>query len=151
MKTLLIIVSIIGLAAVVGAIVVGRSTFDGIVVDKPYERGLTYDAVQKEREASGWVVDIVDPSPVVGRNELIISATDGKGSPLPDAEISLTISRPSSASYDRTYAAVRTTRGQFRAEIELPLYGHWDVKIRVKAEGKNITFEREVFATQGKG
>jgi len=150
-KTLLIIVSIIGLAAVIGAIVVGRSTFDGIVVDKPYERGLTYDAAQQERETSGWVVDIIDPPLVVGRNELIISATDRKGSPLPDAEISLTISRPSSAAYDRTYAAARTTRGQFRAEIELPLYGHWDVKVRVKADGKDIIFERKVFAAQGKG
>lgn len=151
MKTLLIIVSIIGLAAVIGAIVVGRNTFDGIVVDKPYERGLAYDAAQKERETSGWVVDIVDPSPVAGRNELIISATDRNGNPLTDAEMSLTISRPSSATYDRTYAAVRTTKGQFRAEIELPLYGHWDVKIRVKADGKDITFERKVFAAQGKG
>ena len=149
MKMVLLIVSVIGLAAVIGAIVVGRNTFEGTVVDMPYERGLSYDAVQKERETAGWVVDIVDPSPVVGRNELIISVTDRNGKPLSDAEVSLTISRPSSAAYDRTYTAVRKQEGQFRAKIELPFYGYWDVKVIVTAEGRNIPFERILFAEGG--
>lgn len=149
MKTLLIIVSIIGLSAVVGAIVVGRSTFDGIVVDKPYERGLAYDAVQKEREEAGWNVDISIPSPAVGLNELVIATKDRNGKPLSDATVALTIGRPSSANHDRNYTAVRAEGGQFKAIIELPLHGYWDVKVSVTAEGRTILFENKIFAAQG--
>ena len=68
MKAALIIVTLIGLSAVIGAVIVGRSTFDGTVVDRPYERGLEYDAVQREKAASGWSVHIATPSFRVGRN-----------------------------------------------------------------------------------
>lgn len=150
MKILLIIVCIIGLAAVIGAIVVGKSTFEGTVVDKPYEQGLSYDALRKEREASGWNVDIMRPAFSVGRNDLIISVTGKNGAMLTNAEVSLMVSRPSTSTYDRTYNMSRTDKGQFKAVIDLPLYGHWDAKIHVTAEGKSIIFERNIFAGQKK-
>jgi len=150
LKTLLVLVAIIAIAAVLGAIVVGKSTFDGTVVDKPYESGLAYDAVQKEREASGWNVAIVNPSGHVGKNELMISVIDKDGRHLSATDVTLTISRPSSTAYDKTYTTIRTDTGPFRAEITLPLYGYWDAEIHVTAEGKSITFERKFLAEQDK-
>ena len=150
MKALLITVVFIGIAAVAGTIIVGMSTFDGTVVDKPYEQGLAYDAMQKEREASGWNVDILNPSFSVGRNDLLISVTDRDGRHLTNIGISLTISRPSSAAYDRTYKTVQTEDGQFKAETDLPLYGYWDARIQVTSKEKHITFERQIFAAKGK-
>ncbi len=145
------IVSLIGLAAVIGAIAVGRSAFDGTVTDKPFERGLVWDDVQKEKAASGWSVSIQGSSMRVGHNEIIISVTDREKKPLAAAGVSLTLSRPSSAFHDRTYAMpVSDDSGQSRAEVELPLYGYWDAKVLISKEGKNISFDNKIFAAQGK-
>jgi nitrogen fixation protein FixH len=148
MKTILIIVSIIGLSAVVGAIIVGSKTFDDIVVERPYEKGLAYDSIRKERAASGWNVEMASPSPRAGKSEIAFSVTGRDGRPLADATVSLFISRPSSPAYDRSYRTTRTDEGLFRTEIELPLYGYWDVKVLVASEGKNISFEKTFFAVK---
>jgi nitrogen fixation protein FixH len=147
-KQLLVLVTFIGMAAVIGAIVVGKSTFDGTVVDNPYEKGLVWDAEQKERESSGWRVDMQPPSPTVGRNELHIHVRDGAGKPLA-SEVMLTVSRPSSKRYDRQYTALLTEKGSYAVQVDLPLYGYWDLVIRVTAQNKTILFHRTVFAEQG--
>jgi len=146
MKLLLIIVSIIGLSAVIGAVVVGTRTFDGTVVDKPYERGLAYDAVHHEKEVSGWNVEILNKTFASGTNDILLSVTDRNGKPLTDAEITLSISRPSSKTFDKTYAAVKTGNGQFIAKADLPLYGYWTASVQVTEKGKSVAFEKTLFA-----
>ncbi|MBI5634934.1 MAG: FixH family protein [Nitrospirae bacterium] len=146
MKLLLVLVTIIGLSAVIGAIVVGTRTFDGTIVDKPYERGLAYDAVHHEKEASGWHVEIMNKELTVGTNDILLSVTDRNGKPLADAGISLSISRPSSKAFDKTYSAVKTEKGQFIAKADLPLYGYWAAVIKVTDGGKSIAFEKTLYA-----
>lgn len=148
MKLLLIIVSIIGFGAVVGAVVVGTRTFDGTVVDKPYERGLSYDAVHHEKEASGWSAEILNRELSIGMNDILLSVLDRNSKPLTDVEVSVLISRPSSRSYDRTYKAVATEKGQFRLSADLPLYGYWDAKVQVRDRSRSVTFERTLYAKQ---
>lgn len=148
MKILLIIVTIIGLGAVIGAVVVGTSTFDGTVVDKPYERGLSYDAVHHEKEASGLNVEILNKVISAGTNDILLSVTDRDGKPVPDVAISLSISRPSSKAFDKTYTAVKTEKGQFIVKADLPLYGYWTAGVQVAEKGKSITFEKTLFAEQ---
>jgi nitrogen fixation protein FixH len=46
---IMIIVSILALAATLGAIFVGIRTFDGLVVEKPYETGLAWDEIQRQK------------------------------------------------------------------------------------------------------
>jgi len=148
MKLLLIIVSIIGLGAVIGAVVVGSRNFDGTVVDNPYESGLAYDAVHHEKEASGWYAEILNRILTTGRNDILISITDRNHRPVTDVEVSVMVSRPSSASYDRTYKAVMTDRGQFRLTADLPLYGYWDAKVQVTDRARSVSFEQTLFAEQ---
>ncbi|MBI5076463.1 MAG: FixH family protein [Nitrospirae bacterium] len=145
MKFLIIIVSIIGIGAVIGAVVVGTRTFDGTVVDKPYERGLSYDAVHHEKEASGWQVEILNKDLATGKNNILISVLDRNGRPATDAEVSVIVSRPSTPSYDKTYKA-EAEKGQFRITAELPLYGYWDAKILVSDKARTVTFEKTLFA-----
>jgi len=146
MKFLLIVVSIIGFGAVIGAVVVGVRTFDGTVVDKPYERGLSYDAVHHEKEVSGWNAEILNRDLSAGTNDILLSVIDRNGRPVTDVEVSVVISRPSSSSYDKTYKAVATEKGQFRLTADLPLYGYWDAKVQVTDKFRSITFERTLFA-----
>ncbi len=148
MKKLLVLVTFIGMAAVIGAIVVGKYTFDGTVVDNPYEKGLLWDDEQKARESSGWNIDIQPPAPTVGRNELHINVRDRAGKSLA-AEVLLTVSRPSSKRFDRQYSALLTEKGSYAVQVDLPLYGYWDLDIGVTAENKSILFHRTVFAEKG--
>jgi nitrogen fixation protein FixH len=150
MKTVLGIVSLIGTAAVIGAVVVGIRTFDGTVVDKPYERGLSYDAVHHEKEVSGWNAEILNRDLTIGVNDILLSVVDRNDRPVTDVEVSVVISRPSSASYDKTYKTVATEKGQFRLTADLPLYGYWDAKVQVTDKSRSITFERTLFAERKK-
>lgn len=150
MKLLLVVITLVGLGAVIGAVVVGTRNFDGTVVDKPYERGLTYDAVHHEREKSGWNTEILNKGLTTGMNDILLSVTDRNNRPMTDAEVSVVISRPSSSSYDRTYKAAITEKGQFRIAADLPLYGYWNAKIMITAQGKSIIFERTLFAEQSR-
>ena len=148
MKLVLVIVTMIGLSAVIGAVVVGTRNFDGTVVDKPYERGLVYDAMHHEKEASGWNVEILNKELTSGSNDILLSVTDRNGKPLTDAEITLSISRPSSKTFDKTYKAVKKEKGQFSAKADFPLYGYWTASVQVTEKDKSITFEKTLFAEQ---
>ncbi|NJD55470.1 MAG: hypothetical protein FIA94_03585 [Nitrospirae bacterium] len=149
MKKLLLLVTLIGIAAVVGAVVVGMSTFDGTVVDNPYEKGLAWDREQTERASSGWSVGIMPPSPSAGRNRLYLTVTDRSGKPL-SGKVTLSVSRPSSKSYDREYGTASTEKpGVYTASVEFPLYGYWDLDVRVTVQERTITFRKSIFALQG--
>lgn len=149
MKTLLVLVTIIGIAAVVGAVVVGMSTFDGTVVDHPYEKGLAWDSEQKERVSSGWNVDIMPPSPSVGRNRLYLTVTDRAGKPL-SGTVTLRIGRPSSKAHDRQYGADGTEKpGVYTTSVDFPLYGYWDLDVQVTVQERTIVFRKSMFARQG--
>ena len=46
---ILVIVSVLALAATIGALVIGMKSFEGLVVEKPYETGLAWDEIQKQK------------------------------------------------------------------------------------------------------
>jgi nitrogen fixation protein FixH len=45
----LIIVSVLALAATISALIIGVKSFEGLVVEKPYETGLAWDEMQKQK------------------------------------------------------------------------------------------------------
>ena len=148
MKILIGIVIMVALAAVVTAVIVGSRSFEGIVVDKPYERGLSWDREQKDRIESGLNIGIKNRTFTVGKNNLLILVTDRKGKPVPDAVLMLTVSRPSTNVYDRTYRLGVSKEGIYSAPVELPLYGHWDLQITMMRNGHNLIFQRKIFVKQ---
>ena len=145
MKTLIVIVIMVGLAAVVTTVIVGSRSFEGIVVDKPYERGLSWDKEQKERTVSGLNIEIKNKTFTVGENDLIIQVTDREGKPVPDAVLMLTVSRPSTNAYDRNYRLKGARGGTYSASVALPLYGHWDLRITIVRNGQNLLFPQKIF------
>ena len=145
MKTLIVIVIMVGLAAVVTTVIVGSRSFEGIVVDKPYERGLSWDKEQKERTESGLNIEIKNKTFTVGENDLIIQVTDREGKPVPDAVLMLTVSRPSTNAYDRTYRLEVAKGGMYSASVALALCGHWDLRITIVRNGQNLLFPQKIF------
>lgn len=148
MKTVIGIVTMVALAAVVATVIVGSRSFEGIVVDKPYERGLSWDREQTERTESGLKIGINNKTFTVGNNELVIQVTGRGEKPVSDAVLMLTVSRPSTNAYDRIYSLTASKGGIYSASVDLPLYGHWDLRITIARNGQTLLFPQRIFVEQ---
>jgi nitrogen fixation protein FixH len=141
--TVIIVLScVLALAATIGAIVVGSRSFEGTVVDKSYETGLQWDEARRNRESLGWSAVVQEATYKTGKNDLIVILRDKNGAPLSDAVASVAVSRPSTRAFDRTYHTVLQPNGRYRAEIDLPLYGNWEVTIDVSRKNDHTTFNK---------
>ncbi len=149
MKVFIILIVIVGIAAVVGTIIVGSRSFDGLVVDKPYDRGLQWDQEQRDLIESGLRTEITGKTLQVGVNDITAVVLSKKGEPLKEKHLTIRVSRPSTARYDRMYQAERKQNGQFIARgVSLPLSGAWDIDILVGYEGRQLAFRHRIFAEQ---
>lgn len=146
MRILIIVIIITALAATIGAIVVGRQSFEGLVVEKPYETGLTWDESRQKQASLGWTVSVQGAPFKTGKNELIVNILDKNGSPITDAIITVTVSRPSTQAYDKAYRTVRQADDRYHASISLQLYGNWDLIIDVSRNNDHSTFKEAIFA-----
>jgi len=145
---LIIIVSILAIGATVGTIIVGSSSFEGIVTDKPYEAGLAWDEVRRNRERLGWSVSLRYGRFATGTNDLAILAVEKSGYPLADATVSVTVTRPSTRAYDRTYEAVPERGGLYRAGVDLPLRGNWDIVMDVRRGTERAVYQEQIVAEE---
>lgn len=150
MKTLISIVVIVGLIAVAGAVIIGIKSFDGTVTAKPYEEGLAWDEARKDKAELGWSVKLNTGIFKMGENDFQFSLLDKQGAPLDlSSAVSLTLSRPSTDAYDRKVDVQKLGAGFYRASVNFPLYGQWDIKIYLIKNDKNIEFKERVFAEKG--
>ncbi|HMK55692.1 MAG TPA: FixH family protein [Dissulfurispiraceae bacterium] len=145
MRYFIVVIVLVGLAAVAGSIIVGNQYFDGLVIEKPYEMGLAWDQRRHENEAAGWKVDVANKEFVVGKNEIILSVRDGAGDMLKDADVSIAISRPSTKQYDNTFKAAWSA-GFYKASVVCPLYGYWDLKVVILKDSRQHSYEQRIFA-----
>ncbi|MBA4372827.1 MAG: hypothetical protein C0402_08170 [Thermodesulfovibrio sp.] len=145
MKKIIVFVTLAALAAVVGAIVVGSRNFEGLVTDRPYETGITWDKTRNDKIASGWDVVITPGDFQVGDSELLLRITDRKGNPLADSAVAVRLSRPHTNASDSAVATRKTGPGLFSAAVNFPAYGYWDIKMTVSGEGKSVSFDKRIF------
>ncbi len=149
MRTTIILICILALAATIGTIIVGTRSFEGIVIEKPYEAGLAWDETRQRKAKLGWTVT-VQVSPLrTGGNELLIGAYDRNRAPVADAVVSVTVSRPSTKAYDKSYQTVRQADGRYRAAVDFPLYGNWDVLVEVVRDKEHTSFKNAFFVEKG--
>jgi nitrogen fixation protein FixH len=143
MRNLIVIISTIVVAMTIGTIIVGNRMFDGVVVERPYDTGLAWDKAQKRQARLGWKVVVVNANLKVGSNELILGVSDRDGTPLKDAAVEVTVSRPSTKAYDRIYRAVPGEGGRYQVPISLPIVGLWDIRTEItRREDLYTTVER---------
>jgi nitrogen fixation protein FixH len=145
MRILLAAVVAVGLAAVAGAVIVGTRVFDGTVVESPYERGIAWDRERSEVISSGLQVSLLGNSFRTGDN-LAAFRVLRHGRPFRGTSIAVVRSRPSSASHDRTFTAPRGVDGIFRAMVDLPLQGHWELVAVVEEKEGSVRFPHSVYA-----
>lgn len=146
MKLFVIAVVLIGLGIVAATIIVGQQYFEGVVVENPYDQGLLWDKVQKERIASGWAVAVKNEDSLrPGDTEAVIEVKDGQGRPLGNASVSVRLSRPSTTEYDRRYETLRLADGLYSARVTIPLYGYWDFEVTVRQGERSVPFLQRVY------
>lgn len=150
LTVVIVLTCVLALAATIGTIIVGARSFEGIVVDKPYETGLAWDEIRQNKERLGWSAALQAATYRTGKNDLAVMVRDKNGVPLSQADVSLVVSRPSTRDFDRTYSTVARPDGSYGAEIDLPLFGNWDVIISVSRKNEHVSFNKIVTVEGGK-
>ena len=147
MKLVLTSVVLIGIAAVAGAIIMGNMTFDGTVVEQPYERGLRWDRENAIREQSGLEVYIITPELTVGKGtlEILVKGSDGLSY---EGPVTLRFSRPETTDLDRRYGATGRGGGRYEASVELPRHGAWEVSVDLRSGDDTVSFMRKIHVRQ---
>ncbi|HYA88952.1 MAG TPA: FixH family protein [Nitrospirota bacterium] len=145
---IIVLVCVIALAATIGTIIIGTRNFEGTVVGKPYETGLAWDETRKAKEMLGWTVDVEGGPFKTGKDEVIVKVLDKEGSALLDAVVTLTVSRPSTNAYNRSYQTIVLGAGRYSASIDLALVGNWDIIIDVSRKNDHDSFKKTIFAGQ---
>jgi nitrogen fixation protein FixH len=149
MKTLIAIVIIIGLTAVAGAIFIGVKSFDGIVTEHPYEKGLLWDETERKRSKLGWRVEILNREFITGDNNVVISVLDKNNMPLTLTNAALHVSRPATATSNKNFDIILIRDGMFSARLNFPQFGYWDIGINISSGGESLLFEKRVFVKKG--
>lgn len=136
------------LAVTIGTIVMGGRQFDGVVTERPYETGLAWDEIRKEQQRLGWTITVQNTFIKKGSNELSVIALGRDGKPLKNATVLLTVSRPSTRQFDRTYEAKQMGEGRYAASVELPLFGHWDLRADIRQGTERMEHRERIFAQE---
>ncbi len=141
MKLFLAIVVATVIVVTATMIIIGSRTFERTVVKDPYETGLRWDEIQRQRRESGWNVVFLSRHAVAGRNDIVLSARDPNGRPLSGAAIVVKLEGPPPGGAVRQSAATQGSDGNFYAVIDIPQRGSWMAAITVTRGGRTIAFE----------
>ena len=149
MRALIIFISILALGVTATTIVVGSRSFEGLVVEKPYESGLVWDKAEQQKTLLGWQVSLDNASLRVGTTNMNINIFDRTGRRLKDADVSVKLTRPETTAYDHGYKASPQPDGSYRASVTFPVQGNWQAVVAV-AQGKNqAVYTLPVYASGG--
>jgi len=145
MRTFLFVVVSVVITATAAMIIVGTRTFEGTVVKDPYETGLRWDQIQRQRRESGWSVAFLSPYARTGRNDVVLSVRDRNGQPLGGAVVVLQLKGPASSAAGNNARAEEQHDGNFHAVMDIPERGSWTATITVTRGSRSIEFEDTLF------
>ena len=123
------------------------SSWPGLETTSAYQRGLAYNrmlaAADKQAELD-WQVAFVFTQDGRRRGIVEVDLADRFGSRLRDAEVRAQFVRPTSEGSDLSVELPHQTGGHYRADVELPLEGQWDVRIVASSGGKVYRLSRRI-------
>ncbi|ACI98682.1 FixH family protein [Rhodospirillum centenum] len=132
-------------------IVVALKSWTGLVVPKPYERGIHYNEVleaQSRQDALGWTVKAgFEPigGPLDGR--IVLTVTGRDGAPLSALRVAAArLVRPVEVIPDVPLAFDYVGDGRFVAHAVLPRPGQWDLKATLHNGGDAYVLSERLFA-----
>ena len=133
-----------------GAMVyVGFATWTGVATEDAYEKGLAYNgalAAARAQADLGWrpAFGFDAYGPTHGRVALALADRDGH--PLTGAGVRARFVRPSHQGHDFELALPEAEAGRYGAEVELPLPGWWEVRVRADRGGRVYRLTERIVA-----
>ena len=126
-------------------IVLALQSWSGLSTDDAYRRGLAYNETLRQAEAQralGWQARAELTPLADGRARLSVVFTDRADAPIDGLVIVGQLRRPSREGADRAVALTRQGPGRYGADVDLPLLGQWDLRLRADSpDGKTFILE----------
>lgn len=113
---------------------IATATWTGIATNRSYDKGLTYNrnlAAAARQEQLGWQAAIRTALDGERRGTVEVALHDDAGTPIGQAQATLTFERPTHEGYDFTLPLNQTGRGAYTADFVVPLIGLWDLRLVV--------------------
>ena len=104
--------------------------YDGLVVDRYYEKSKDYFNIKKKEEELGLKIAF-DHILKVGGNDMSIDLRKGNG-PLSGAVVTLFVANISSTRFDRTFPLQEVSPGIYRSKVEIPFSGRWLLRAEIE-------------------
>lgn len=115
-----------------GLIYFAMSSWTGLAVQRPYERGVAYNqvlAAASVQEALGWHLDVV-PRRADGKTEMVIAAQDRAGKPLDGLRVVARVLRPLEPAAPLFVTLQPVSHGRYAAALGQDLRpGQWEVRV----------------------
>ena len=106
-------------------------TWSGLVVEKPYERGVQYNRLLEaasRQETLGWRFDIALES-IDDGTRVVVQARDAAGQPLRSLKLSATVERPVEKEEHAAVQLHEEQPGRYAATVERLRPGQWQTRL----------------------
>jgi nitrogen fixation protein FixH len=124
-------------------------SWSGLVVDKPYERGINYNDVlnaAKTQRALGWNVNVAVDAQGDGKGRLTITAADKNGQRLDGLNWTGVLKRPTYEGQDVIVTVKTVPGGPYQAQVSVPRSGQWDLYLKATTvDGKIYLLEQRLW------
>lgn len=124
-------------------VTIAVKTQSGVVVDKPYERGLAYNSYLAEAEAQaarGWKGRVDYQS-----GQVVFELHDKAGTPLTGATVSVTCRRAAHEGQDFTLALAESSAGSYVKDAQFPAHGQWIVEVSATWQNQPFSLQQTMF------
>jgi nitrogen fixation protein FixH len=107
-------------------------TWSGLVVERPYERGIQYnrllDAAARQ-DALGWQFSIALESADTETTRIVVTASDAAGRPLHGLDLRATVERPVEREAHSAVVLIEQEPGRYAARLERLRPGQWETRL----------------------
>lgn len=120
-------------------------TWPGLVTERPYDYGLTYNrnlAAAERQAALGWEGRLSARLTRGFEGEATFELRGADGGPLGGAEVTAAFERPSQTALDFTVPLAEDGAGSYRAGFTLPAAGLWAIHVTAR-RGEDLFVLRE--------
>ena len=111
------------------------TTWTGLETTGAYRLGIDYNRTLETADAQaalGWQVDLALERSAPQRAVIDLLLADRQGDAIGSAAVTAAFVRPTHVGHDRKIVVPHGGGGQYRAEVELPLAGQWDVRLEAR-------------------
>lgn len=133
----LIFVIFFGVVVLVNSVFIyyALNSHTGVIVEKPYEKGLAYNETLSKAKSQPQVLDAMSYE----EGYLMWTLLDAQQRYIEDAVAKVRIVRPVQDGYDFDVELIYSEKGQYKAKLDLPLKGQW--RAHMKMTVGDITYQ----------